>query len=953
MRNIYFLCILIIAFYSPLLSANENQDSVSILVFDASGSMWGQLKDGRSKIEVAKDVIGDYLQKRNQSIPLGIVAYGHSRKGDCSDIEVLAAVKQQNHKQLVNKLNKIIPKGKTPLTDALELAVKQIPKTAEEADIILITDGLETCGKDPCALAQKIADEGINIRAHVVGFGLTEKEVNGLSCIPKKTGGYLLRPQTGKELSDALRAVEKKAVEPSEISLILRLSYKKESVRPSVIHYLAKNIITNEIIDLGKSTDTAEIIQGLKVELPKGKWLLMAKGPQGSGELEVSIKNEESYQIPYYANKANFSLENYGPYQLGQEQSFLLDIGKPMQKNLTVTAMLFPANAVDGKQRIDHEFLIGLGKGTREIDFRSPKKAGKYKIVIGKSLKEQVASFDIEYVEKAIPRLNVPDNVKPNEKFTFELYGQWYRNNSIFITQNGQKISDKWLQHTIEKEGVFLTAPSKEGIYNISLRYKNTNNKYVTTPLTSLHVANKIDGAEDQKIAETIVTQQKKASLKKESHIDKVTLPHMPANTFNGDWTLTDLNIDGDRPELLLTTKVIQLPKKVTAIGEFTLASSKRLGRKLGEEKIHLSLSSNVGTDDRSTILISFKTEKGEYTAQLKYHPTQFDERIEAWGGSLYLKGKEVGVVLFENLTVTEKYQSQASKSNNNNEVQLSAKAEEIDQSQIDSFPYEDFKGQWVLYSQKDQLLRIIVEGREGDKPSGAYFSVYEESEDFLGRLMHEDEMVFKQKNKQLYLHFKTIKESYQVTLNQENNAFFKNIWQGVTPSSIRSVWTGYIQKDNGEKTPVYLEKMHEESDESTTAKNEAFLYDTKKLDELNLVFICKQTSCTYDDKQTQLKAIPLLKGWAIQPPYFYTTAAGETSKLPTVMFINTKTGAWFVLNQRQANSDMFDCLEFGKEGRLSSEENICNLKNIPNSALGEMVTLIENIESWRIATYE
>lgn len=187
----------------PAAQAQE-AESASILILDASGSMWGQLKGGATKIEVARDVMGEYFRTRNAAEPLGVIAYGHRRRGDCADIEIIAETGVQNAATLSSRINQIRPNGMTPLTDALRMAQKQIPKTAERADIILVTDGLETCKADPCALAAELAAEGIEIRAHVVGFGLTEQEAASLSCIPEATGGLLLRPQTGKELSDAL-----------------------------------------------------------------------------------------------------------------------------------------------------------------------------------------------------------------------------------------------------------------------------------------------------------------------------------------------------------------------------------------------------------------------------------------------------------------------------------------------------------------------------------------------------------------------------------------------------------------------------------------------------------------------------------------------------------------------------------------------------------------------------
>ncbi|NMA96933.1 MAG: VWA domain-containing protein, partial [Phyllobacteriaceae bacterium] len=176
--------------------------------------MWGQLDGGKSKVEVAREVIGDFFASRDNAMPLGVIAYGHNRRGDCSDIEVVAPVGVSDPGQLSASLNRLNPRGMTPITDSLALAASMIPPTAESADIILVTDGLETCEADPCALAARLAQEGIAIRAHVVGFGLTKEEGEVMACVADATGGLLLTPQTGQELADALNQVAQAAVEP-------------------------------------------------------------------------------------------------------------------------------------------------------------------------------------------------------------------------------------------------------------------------------------------------------------------------------------------------------------------------------------------------------------------------------------------------------------------------------------------------------------------------------------------------------------------------------------------------------------------------------------------------------------------------------------------------------------------------------------------------------------------
>lgn len=195
-------------------SAPAQAERVSVLVFDASGSMWNRVQGDQSRIEVARDVMADYFASRDRSVPLSVIAYGHNRRGDCADIEVIAPMGQAAPAALETRLRALMPRGMTPLTDSLVMARDQIPRSAESADIILVTDGLETCGGDPCALAARFAAEGIQIRAHVVGFGLSRAEVDALSCITEQTGGLLFQTQSGAELAQALQQVSGTAAEP-------------------------------------------------------------------------------------------------------------------------------------------------------------------------------------------------------------------------------------------------------------------------------------------------------------------------------------------------------------------------------------------------------------------------------------------------------------------------------------------------------------------------------------------------------------------------------------------------------------------------------------------------------------------------------------------------------------------------------------------------------------------
>jgi len=467
--------------YTTLYSSSS--DKASIIVLDASGSMWGQLKDGRSKIEVAREVMTEYLKKRDATAPLGLVVYGHRKRGDCADIEMLSAVKVQDAKELSTVINTIQPKGKTPLTAALALAVKQIPRTAEEADIILITDGLETCDEDPCALADKISNEGIDIRAHVVGFGLSEKEVNTLACIPNKTGGKLLRPQSGEELIEALEELEKpvlkiESTKPKKVAISLRILPVKGTIRPPWVEFFAKNLENNETFNLGKRENADEVLSYLETNLTKGQWSLSVKGALGSGELNITLEKAGHYEIPYEASKPTFALEALGAYQLGVKQTFFLHINQPIQKGRQLRVALIPKGAINREDMIDFSYLFGGTLGRIAYDFDSPKKEGTYQVIVTASnVVDVLAKFDVVYKNTAEVRIETPLLVEPNSEFKYKVYGNLNRYNRLRWVKDVKDLSEVTFYNTFTKEGLVLTAPSEKGRYEIHYYYKEDGEK--------------------------------------------------------------------------------------------------------------------------------------------------------------------------------------------------------------------------------------------------------------------------------------------------------------------------------------------------------------------------------------------------------------------------------------------------------------------------------------------
>ena len=195
----------LIALLLPLvsLSAQESAPARTIIILDASGSMWGVV-DGKPKIEIAREAIKGLLETIPPETHLGLITYGHRKKGDCQDIELLIPPKKIDQAAFLAAVEGIVPKGMTPLTDAVILAAETLSYTENKATVILVTDGLETCKKDPCAAAKKLEKAGIDFTTHVIAFDLTAEDAKKIACIAEDTGGQFLPAQDAGTLQDAL-----------------------------------------------------------------------------------------------------------------------------------------------------------------------------------------------------------------------------------------------------------------------------------------------------------------------------------------------------------------------------------------------------------------------------------------------------------------------------------------------------------------------------------------------------------------------------------------------------------------------------------------------------------------------------------------------------------------------------------------------------------------------------
>lgn len=190
---------------APALSISDR--AVEIVV-DASGSMWGKM-DGRTKIEIAREILEGALDWLPPDLNLSLRAYGHRyerQANNCEDTELLVPPGAGNRSEIRSAIAGLRPKGQTPLGYALSQVAADFGSFRGERAVVLVTDGIESCGGDAPAAARALQADG-RIPVHVIGFGLggeSGEDLSSLRAIAEASGGRFITAGSAAELRRAL-----------------------------------------------------------------------------------------------------------------------------------------------------------------------------------------------------------------------------------------------------------------------------------------------------------------------------------------------------------------------------------------------------------------------------------------------------------------------------------------------------------------------------------------------------------------------------------------------------------------------------------------------------------------------------------------------------------------------------------------------------------------------------
>lgn len=389
--------------------AQDTQSPDLMVVFDASGSMWGQI-DGVPKIEVAREVFADISQDwADSGQAVGLIAYGHRRKGDCEDIELLERPSVSAVQSLADRVQGLVPRGKTPLSQAVRLAAEELRFTENAATVVLLSDGVETCNLDPCAVGTELERLGVDFTAHVIGFDIqSETDRAQLQCLAENTGGQYMDARDAGSLTDALNSVTAASAEPAGVLPVrVLLQIAEGSTRPAFVTLKATELDTGEVVNLGRLDGADQVINGAVFDLAEGSWRVRAEGDAGAGSVDVTVApGLETVFVPFTGAAGSFAL--VGATQFATDDTITVQIQslEQLQSGATYAVMLFPGGATQYDQNVTYSYRFGSDDEVTDHNFylwEYDLPAGDYDIIVMPSdtydLSEHLGRFPITLTE--------------------------------------------------------------------------------------------------------------------------------------------------------------------------------------------------------------------------------------------------------------------------------------------------------------------------------------------------------------------------------------------------------------------------------------------------------------------------------------------------------------------------------------------------------------------------
>ncbi|NEM97249.1 vWA domain-containing protein [Pontibacter burrus] len=396
-----------------------------LFLLDASGSMLAKWESS-DRMTVAKNLLAGLVDslERFDNVEVALRAYGHQygrERNDCKDtrLEVPFAVK--NAESVKKKLSQIVPRGNTPITYSLEQAAGDFPDDPRSRNVvILITDGLESCNGDPCAVSLALQKKRIFLRPFVIGIGIAPEYEQQLNCIGQyfnaadvKTFENVLTEIVTQTLSETTVSVELQDENGRSVETNVNMTFLNSltgSPEYNFVHYLndkgKPDMLEIDALmpyDLVVNTTPAVVDRSvtikpgrhnvIKVKAPQGILYLRQDGPSPYGQLQTIVRQNgetRTLNVQPFGERHKYLTGTYDLEVLTTPRIYLNDVEVKQGQTRTVTIPIPGQLAITSQMQgygsvysVDEHgtqhWLLNIPENNSKVTV--PLQPGKYKLV--------------------------------------------------------------------------------------------------------------------------------------------------------------------------------------------------------------------------------------------------------------------------------------------------------------------------------------------------------------------------------------------------------------------------------------------------------------------------------------------------------------------------------------------------------------------------------------------
>lgn len=152
---------------------------------------------GQDRIDVAKDALQEVVQSSAEDVTFSFVTFNQ-----CNRPNYRGTYRPESRPRLHSEIESVRLDDYTALADTIRSLPNYVEGGSNElepVDVVLVSDGSDSCGGDPCAAARSVARQLPHVRINVIAMG---PGLTSLQCVSNATGGEFVEARNATTLVD-------------------------------------------------------------------------------------------------------------------------------------------------------------------------------------------------------------------------------------------------------------------------------------------------------------------------------------------------------------------------------------------------------------------------------------------------------------------------------------------------------------------------------------------------------------------------------------------------------------------------------------------------------------------------------------------------------------------------------------------------------------------------------